>query len=406
MRAKQSSYRSFLLDKNDMNSGLMRGLQVLNRDLKLIFATNVVGSFGDGLFAFLLPVYMNNTLGFDSIQIGILYALLALASALTLLISGKLADNYDRRKIMVAGWIAWLPAPLIFAFARNFAEMIPGMVMWGFWLGQPAGSAYIVTSSERDRLTSTFTIMSAGWSSGYTFSPAIGGFLAGTVGMKTVFFLAFIFYASACFTLSFIRSQHANREQGASDGKEYSFSKLIRNRKLLSFSTFFATVMFITMMFRNFVPIYVKRVYGLTDFEVGFLGSILFASSAVLGILLGRLGDMKRKVYPLALSLIFGALGLMLMLWLGSFVILAVSFVFNGASYLTWSMLSAIVGPIAPESCRARWIAIPQTLCMLVSFAAPYVGGFLYATSAKYPFIVAAMAMPMLAFLSVKMLKE
>jgi DHA1 family multidrug resistance protein-like MFS transporter len=378
---------------------------VLNRDLKLIFTTNVVGSFGDGLFAYLLPVYMGNVLGLDPIQIGILYALLALASALTLLISGKLADRYDRRKIMVAGWIAWLPAPLIFAFAKNFAQMIPGMVMWGFWLGQPASSAYIVTSSERNRLTSTFTIMSAGWSLGYTFSPAIGGFLAGTVGMKMVFYLAFIFYASACFMLSFIRSQRANHEQEA-DEKEYSFLKLIRNRKLLSLSAFFATVMFITMMFRNFVPIYVKAVYGLTDFEIGFLGSILFASSAILGILLGRLGDMKRNVYPLALSLIFGAIGLVLMLWSGSFATLVLSFILNGASYLTWSMLGAIVGPTAPESCRARWIAVPQTLCMFFSFAAPYVGGFLYATSAAYPFIVATIAMPLLAFLSVKMLKE
>jgi MFS family permease len=164
--------------------------------------------------------------------------------------------------------------------------------------------------------------------------------------------------------------------------------------------------MFITMMFRNFVPIYVKAAYGLTDFEIGFLGSILFASSAVLGILLGRLGDMKQKVYPLALSLFFGAIALVLMLWSGSFAVLVVSFIFNGASYLTWSMLSAIVGPTAPESCRARWIAVPQTLCMFVSFAAPYVGGFLYSTSAHYPFIVAAIAMPLLAFLSVKMLKE
>jgi MFS family permease len=135
---------------------------VLNRDLKLIFTTNVVGSFGDGLFAYLLPVYMRNVLEADPIQIGILYALTVLAAAFTLLISGTLADRHDRKKIMIAGWLAWLPVPLIFAFARNWTEMIPGMVMWGFWLGQPAGSAYIVTSAEKSRITSTFTIVSAG----------------------------------------------------------------------------------------------------------------------------------------------------------------------------------------------------------------------------------------------------
>jgi len=378
---------------------------VLNRDLKLIFTTNVVGSFGDGLFAYLLPVYMRNVLGADPIQIGILYALTVLAAALTLLISGTLADRYDRKKIMIAGWLAWLPAPLIFAFARNWTEMIPGMVMWGFWLGQPAGSAYIVTSAKKSRITSTFTIMSAGWSLGYIFSPAVGGFLAGTVGMKMVFYLAFILYGSACFTLSFIKSQVANNGRNAS-GKEYSFLKLMRNRKLLSLSAFFAMLMFIIMMFRNFVPTYLADVHKCTDLEIGVLGSVLFASSAVLGILLGRLGDIKRKSYPLAISLVFGAVALFLMLWSGNFGILAVSSVFNGGSYITWSMLSAIVGPTAPESCRARWIAVPQTLCMFTSFAAPYVGGFLYASSTQYPFIVATVAMLVFAFLSLKTLKE
>jgi MFS family permease len=382
-----------------------RGRSVLNRDLKLVLTTNLIGSFGDGLFAYLLPVYMRNVLGADTIQIGLLYALTVLAAALTLLISGTLADRYDRKKIMIAGWLAWLPAPLIFAFARNWTEMIPGMIMWGFWLGQPAGSAYIVTSAERNKLTSTFTMISAGWSLGYVFSPAVGGFLAGTVGMKTVFFLAFILYGSACFTLSFIRSQYANREQNALEG-EYTFLKLVRNRKLLSFSIFFAMLMFIIMMFRNFVPTYLADVYKSSDFEIGVLGSILFASSAALGILLGKLGDMKRKSYPLAISLVFGAVAMALMLWSGNIGVLAVSFIFNGGSYITWSMLGAIVGPTAPESCRAKWIAVPQTLCMFASFAAPYLGGFLYAASAQYPFIVAMVAMPILALLSVKILKE
>ena len=71
---------------------------MLNRDLKLIFTTNVVGSFGDGLFAYLLPVYMRNVLEADPIQIGILYALTVLAAAFTLLISGTLADRHDRKK--------------------------------------------------------------------------------------------------------------------------------------------------------------------------------------------------------------------------------------------------------------------------------------------------------------------
>jgi hypothetical protein len=43
---------------------------------------------------------------------------------------------------------------------------------------------------------------------------------------------------------------------------------------------------------------------------------------------------------------------------------------------------------------------------MFASFAAPYVGGLLYATSTQYPFIVAIVAMPIFAVLSVRILKE
>jgi sugar phosphate permease len=126
-------------------------------------------------------------------------------------------------------------------------------------------------------------------------------------------------------------------------------------------------LMFVIMMFRNFVPTYLTDVYKFTNFEIGALGSFLFASSAVLGILLGRLGDIKPKSYSLAISLLLSTVAIVLMLGSSSFGILAISFVLNGGSYMAWSMLSAVVAPTAPESCRAKWIAVPQTACMFTS---------------------------------------
>jgi len=96
--------------------------EVLNRDLKLIFASNLIGSFGDGLYAYLLPNYMAETLKASSVEIGMLYAIMGLVAALTLLVAGTLADKYDRKKIMIAGWIAWVPAPIIFSHCRKLAS--------------------------------------------------------------------------------------------------------------------------------------------------------------------------------------------------------------------------------------------------------------------------------------------
>jgi len=380
--------------------------EVLNRDLRLIFASNLTGSFGDGLYAYLLPYYMSKTLNASSVEIGILYAVVSLVAALTLFLAGMLADRYDRKKIMIAGWIAWLPAPLIFAFAGNWLQMLPGMVLWGVWLGGPTGTAYIVTAADKSRLTLTFTVISAAWSFGYIFSPALGGFLAGVIGMRVVFYSASILYALAGLILIFISSQQAAGYTQRSLEEHYSFFKLLRTRKLLTLSIFFASVMFFLMMFRPFVPKFLGDIYHFGDFEIGVLGSVSFLGSAVLGILLGRLGDKWKKSYALSVSMALCSLSLILLMLFGNFLILITIFFLAGGSYITWSLMSAIIGPLAPESIRARWVSIPQTVTMFSSFIAPYIGGILYGVSPYYPFIVAIVATLFLALLVTTQLFE
>lgn len=372
-------------------------LKVLNRDLKLIFTSNLVGAFGDGLYSYILPYYMAETLGASSVEVGALYALTSLTAALTLLIAGALADKYDRKKIMVAGWIAWIPAPLIFAFAKSWVQMIPGMLLWGFWLGGPTSTAYIVTAADKNRLTLTFTVISSAWSLGYIFSPAVGGFVAGKVGMQTVFFASFVLYTLAAFILIFIRSQHAMQpEQKFSEGYP-STLQLLRTRRLAAISAFFAATMFVLVMFRPFVPKFLADIYHYGDFEIGVLGSVAFAGSAVLGIALGKFGDKYGKKFALTALMGTCSLSLAIMSVTGNFPLLALAFFLTGASYTVWSLMSAVIGPMAPESIRARWVSIPQTTSMFASILAPYLGGVLYDMA---PNLLFTSAIVMTAFLA------
>lgn len=373
-------------------------IEVLNKDLKLIFTSNLIGSFGDGLYAYLLPYYMKETLKASSVEIGILYALTSLTAAITLLLAGMLADKYDRKKIMIAGWIAWVPAPIIFSLAKDWVQMLPGMILWGVWLGGPTSTAYIVTSADKNRLTLTFTVISSSWSFGYIFSPALGGYIAGKIGMQSVFYAAFILYALAGLALAFMSSQHAPKQQKASKGP--LTIELLKDRKLVSVSAFFASIMFFLMMFRPLVPQFLADAYCFGDFEIGVLGSIAFFGSAVLGIILGRAGDKWGKEYALAASMASCSLSLIIMLLTGNLHILALAFFLAGASYITWSLMSAIIGPQAPEQLRARWISIPQTISMFASIIAPYVGGVVYKISLYYPFIVAIGASLLLAMIA------
>ncbi len=360
----------------------------------------MAGSFGDGLYAYLLPYYMSRTLGTTPEEIGLLYAVVSLVAALTLFVGGMLADKYDRKKIMIAGWIAWFPAPIIFSFAKNWFQMLPGMILWGFWLGGATSTAYITKSADKNRLTSTFTALSAAWSMGYLFSPALGGYLSGTWSMKVVFYSSSILYAFAAVLLLFISSQYAHTLRHGWVKERDSLFSLFKTRKLLSVSIFFSLIMFTLMLFRPFIPKFLADTYGYGDLEIGILGSISFFGSAVLGILIGRLGDRSRKMNAVAAAMMMCCLSLILLMASGSLPFLSVAFFLAGSSYVMWSLMGAIISPLAPESIEARWISVPQTVVMLTSFIAPYVGGLLYDVLPYYPFFVAAAATPLLAFLA------
>mgnify|MGYP002153770366 CR=1 FL=1 len=369
----------------------------LGRDLTLLLVSNSVGSFGDGLYAYLLPVYMTRTLGASSVEIGTLYAIVNLFAASTLLLGGVLADRYDPKKIMVIGWGLWVPVPVIFSFARTWPELILGMVLWGFWLGGPSVAAYVARAADRQKLAFAFAALSAGWSFGYVFSPAMGGYFAETFGMRTVFFLASILYASAGFILVFITGQQPNSHSQMSAAQSYSFVQILRKREILKHSVLFSLTMFALMIFRPFVSRFLADMYEYSEVRIGILGSTLFFGSSVLGVMLGRLGDKWRRSYALSTSLGLCSLSLILMLSSAEFFFLMMALFLAGCSYTMWSLLNAIITSGSPEFARARWVSIPQALAMSTSTFAPLLGGILYNYSPKYPFLLAIGAMLLLA---------
>jgi MFS family permease len=308
-------------------------------------------------------------------------------AALTLLASGLFGDRYDRKKILILGWAFWIPAPLIFAFASNWAQMLPGMALWGVFLGPPVSAAYIVTIAKREKVTLTFAAVSSAFSLGYIFSPALGGYLVGTTGMQLVFFLAFFFYAFASILLFFIKSQVPTRNAATAPGKKDSKWGLLRNKRLVCLSVFMGLAMFTVFLFRPFMPTFLANVYGYSEFQIGVLGSFTFFGSAVLAIGLGRLGDKFKKSYALGAALALVGFSLILLLLSGDFRILLVTSLLVGASFLSWPLMGAIIGPQAPESARAFSVAIPLVAGMFGSIFAPYLGGAIYEVSPFYPFV-------------------
>lgn len=378
---------------------------VLNRDLKLIFLSNLIGSFGDGLYAYILPIYLRDALGASSVDIGLLYAVLTLSAALTPIPGGILADRYDRKTVMVLAWILWLPAPLLFSIATHWTMLFPAMMLYGCFISGPSTTAYVAASTRRDKMNLTFTFISSAWWMGYIFSPSLGGYSATVVGMQAVFYAAFMFYLTATIVLACIKSQKGTT---AKSFEVESDAPSLNKRNVVTWAAVFALIMFLNILVRPFIPTFLEDIYGLDTFSIGILGSLTFAGSALLGVSIGKTGDKLGNRVAVGICLTLTAVSLVLLQFTTSFL-LAVPILFMiGATYTPWPLMNATISSLSPENLRGRWVAIAQTASMSAAFIAPYVGGSLYAVSPNFPFIIAAVGSALLLglILSIGKLKQ
>jgi DHA1 family tetracycline resistance protein-like MFS transporter len=367
----------------------------LNRDLKLLFVATFIGAFGDGLYFYILPLYIRE-LGANPVEVGTFFSVMLLAAAFTPLLGGVLADKYNLKKAMIAGWLVWMPVPIIFSLAKNWVQLLPGAVLYGFWIGQPAFSAYIASSAEKEKMTLTFTILSSSWSLGYIFSPALGAYLSEAVGIQWVFYLTFILYGACTSILFLISSQGVATQTSQLSSTATSFGR----KKLLVWSAFFAMIMFFVLLVRPLVPQILRDEFHLTDSLVGILGSITFLGSGVLGIYLGRIGDKWKKAGAISVCMILCSVSAIILVLFNNFFALSLASFLMGASYTILSLIGAVISPIAPETSRARWISVPLSVGMFAAFLAPYLGGLLYDSSPYNPFLVFIVATALLSVLA------
>jgi len=376
---------------------------VLTRDLKLLCISNFIGAFGDGLYVYTLPIHMRG-LEATPADVGLLFSILNLSSALTIIPGGFLADRFDRKKIMILGWAIWVPVPLMFSAATHWSQLLPVMSFYGFMVAGPSISAYIFASAHKERVTMTFTVLSASWSLGYIFSPALGGYISTHIGSQLTLHIAFIFYAIATALLFFLQSQHPKRLNVTPNN--FGGSRPFRSRKIILLSIYFATAISVLSLTRPLTVQFLQDVFTIDSFRVGILGSVSFLGWAIISMGLGKIGDKWSKAIAVATALVISSISSIIFISFNNFSVLIFASFLGGASYPLWSLMGAAIGSIAPETSRGRWISFSQTITTLTAFIAPYLGGILYEVSPPMPFQLVIIATLLLSFLAfVKPLK-
>jgi len=205
-------------------------------------------------------------------------------------------------------------------------------------------------------------------------------------------------------------SAHSDSSLSAVNTQQKSLPRLLKvfhSTKIIIWAVFFAAIMFVITLARPFVTLFLEDERHFNRFRIGVLGSVTFLGSAILAVTLGRLGDKWRKAGAVSVSMMLVCVSFIGLVFFDNFFVLIFPFFLMGATYMFWSLMGAVVGSLAPEASRGRWMSVSQTTCMLATILAPYLGGVLYDASPRNPFIVAIATTPLLSILALsKLLKE
>ena len=162
---------------------LFWGLFLQRTGLELCYAT----------FVFFLPVFANDQLGLSASVIGILLGVTLMLTSCLQLVTGRLADRYDQRKLIIIGSIISFTIVCFISHSPNvtvFALLIIVRSL-GSAISLPSSSAITVLLGRRFGMGSVISLLGLATSIGMGLGPIIAGLIYDYLGgISSVFYYA------------------------------------------------------------------------------------------------------------------------------------------------------------------------------------------------------------------------
>jgi len=236
-------------------------------------------------------------------EIGIIYMVGLIFPVLLQTLWGALADRIGRRIIIIVATIAAAIISGLYLYASSFIQFLLLGLLWYAFLA----AATTVTPALAMDIAGPVTVgkrfgrYRISGSIGWITSTATGGLITESLGIKTIFYLAAIFYLlSAIFIQISIKDLPARKDEASKRG---NLRPLVRNQNFVIFlaTIFMANISAAT--FLSFLSLYISKLGG-SDAVIGWAFSIAAVTEVPCMTYLGALSDkIGRK--PLLVAALF-----------------------------------------------------------------------------------------------------
>jgi MFS family permease len=161
-----------------------------SRSIAAICFYRFSNAFCRGSIMTFLPLYAYNSLHLNGSQIGVVIASSILLTAFLQLPCGKLADNVNRKMLVIVGSLLYFSIVPFIPYTVNFNQLLSLNIVLGFLgaLSLPAASALTVTEGKNFGMGSTMAIFNVAMSVGLAIGPLTSGVILDLYGLSGVFY--------------------------------------------------------------------------------------------------------------------------------------------------------------------------------------------------------------------------
>ncbi|PZP42010.1 MAG: MFS transporter, partial [Agrobacterium fabrum] len=172
-----------------------------------IWIASLASNFG-GLIQAVGAAWMMTSLSSSENMIALVQASTSLPIMLFSLISGALADSFDRRRIMISAQLLMLTASVLLTVFAWSGWLTPWLLLFftfmigcGTALNNPSWQASVGEMVPREDLPAAVTLNSVGFNITRSVGPAIGGIIVAAAGAAAAFFVNALSYFTLIYAL-------------------------------------------------------------------------------------------------------------------------------------------------------------------------------------------------------------
>ncbi|KAA0549852.1 multidrug efflux MFS transporter NorA [Bacillus sp. BGMRC 2118] len=356
--------------------------------LGLLLLNIFIAFLGIGLIIPVLPTLMKE-LNISGVTVGYLTATFAIAQLVVSPFSGKAADKFGRKIMIVIGLFIFGLSEILFGIANEIEVLFISRFLGGISAAfiMPAVTAFIADITSMDSRAKALGYMSAAISTGFIIGPGIGGFLA-EFGTRVPFYFAgsLGILAAVLSILLLTEPERTIEEKDQTVVGKQGYQLILERKYLLAFILIFIAS-FGLAAFESFFSLFVDHKFQFTPFDIAIIitGGAIFGAIAQV-VLFDKLTRVWGEIKLIRYSLLLSAVLVFLMTVVHSyFAILLVTFIVFVGFDLFRPAVTSYLSKIAGNE-QGFIGGMNSMFTSLANISGPIIGGILFDIDINYPY--------------------